>query len=135
MRAPNEQEIKALLDETVREEIAVREAMAMGLDRDDTVIRRRLRQKLEFLAEDADRQAPPTDAELQAWLDAHPEQFRSQPRVSFRQVHLGSERRRDSLEADARKAARAARGRGPRGGHRDAGRFADAARRAESGDP
>ena len=45
----------------------------MGLDRDDTVIRRRLRQKLEFLVEDARDAAPPTDAELQAWLDAHPE--------------------------------------------------------------
>ena len=45
----------------------------MGLDRDDTVIRRRLRQKLEFLVDDAGRTAPPTDAELQAWLDRHPD--------------------------------------------------------------
>jgi hypothetical protein len=85
-RPPTEQELKAQLDEYVREEIATREAMALGLDRDDTVIRRRLRQKLEFLAEDTLEAAPATDAELQAWLDAHSEMFRIEPIIAFRQV-------------------------------------------------
>ena len=52
-RPPTETELKGLVDDYVREEIATREALAMGLDRDDTVIRRRLRQKLEFLVEDS----------------------------------------------------------------------------------
>ncbi len=54
-RPPSDDELKALVDEFVREEIATREAAAMGLDADDTVIRRRLRQKLEFLVEDSGR--------------------------------------------------------------------------------
>ena len=52
-RPPTDAELKGLIDEHVREEIATREATAMGLDRDDTIIRRRLRQKLEFLVEDS----------------------------------------------------------------------------------
>ena len=71
----------------------MREAMAAGLDRDDTVIRRRLRQKLEFLHEDAADTAAPTDAELQAWLDAHADAFRTEPRVSFRQVFVSTDQR------------------------------------------
>jgi hypothetical protein len=100
-RAPSEDELKTLLDEWVREEIAVREAMGAGLDRDDTVIRRRLRQKLEFLIEDAAVAQPPTDDVLKAWLDQHAEQFRSEPRIAFRQVLLKHEKRGASVEADA----------------------------------
>ncbi|MFI4943995.1 MAG: peptidyl-prolyl cis-trans isomerase [Burkholderiales bacterium] len=92
-RPPSEAEMKGLVDDYVKEEIATREAIAMGLDRDDTVIRRRLRQKLEFLVEEDASLAAPTDAELQAWLDAHPESFASEPRVAFRQVFVSPERR------------------------------------------
>ena len=59
-RPPSDAELKGLIDDWVREEIAVREAMAAGLDRDDTVIRRRLRQKFEFVAEDESSASPPT---------------------------------------------------------------------------
>jgi hypothetical protein len=100
-RPPNEQELKAQLDEYVREEIAVREAAAQGLDRDDTVIRRRLRQKFEFAAEDAFDATPATDAELQAFLDSYPDTFRREPRLSLRQVHLGPQRG-NALQDDAR---------------------------------
>lgn len=100
-RPPNEQELKAQLDEYVREEIAVREAAALGLDRDDTVIRRRLRQKFEFAAEDAIEATLPTDAELQAFLDTYPDRFRTEPRFSLRQVHLGPQRG-GALQDDAR---------------------------------
>jgi hypothetical protein len=78
-RPPNEDELKGLIDEYVREEIATREAIAAGLDRDDTIIRRRLRQKLEFLVEDTSEIAPPTDAELGAWLNAHQDRRRRAP--------------------------------------------------------
>jgi len=100
-RPPTERELKGLIDDYVREEIAVREAMAAGLDRDDTVIRRRLRQKLEFVAEDTIDAAPVTDAELQAWLDAHPDQFRTEPEVSLRQVYVSVDRRGGSARGDA----------------------------------
>lgn len=72
-RPPTEAELKGIVDDYVKEEIAVREASAMGLDRDDTIIRRRLRQKLEFLVEDAVPPAPPTDAEVLAWVNTHPD--------------------------------------------------------------
>jgi hypothetical protein len=95
-RPPTETELKGLVDEQVREEIAYREAVAMGLDRDDTIIRRRLRQKLEFLVEDAASATPPTDAELQAFLDAHPDGFHQEPQISLRQVYIDASRGGDT---------------------------------------
>jgi PPIC-type PPIASE domain len=100
-RPPNEAELKGLVDDYVREEIATREAIAMGLDKDDTILRRRLRQKLEFLVEDA-ADVPPNEADLQAWLDAHPEAFRIEPRVALRQVYVSRDRRGAAAEAYAR---------------------------------
>ena len=100
-RPPTDAELKGLIDDYVKEEIATREAVGMGLDRDDTIIRRRLRQKLEFLAEDAASAAPATDAELRAWLDKHPESFRAEPRLAFRQVYVSPERRGASAGSDA----------------------------------
>lgn len=102
-RPPTEGELKGLVDDYVRDELAAREAAALGLDRDDSVIRRRLRQKLEFLVEDSVDAAPVTDAELQAWLEGHPDQFRVEPEVAFRQVYLSPDRRGDSVEREARK--------------------------------
>jgi hypothetical protein len=100
-RPPTQAELKGLLDDYVREEIATREARTMGLDKGDTVIRRRLRQKLEFLVEDAAEAVPPTDVELQAWLDAHPETYQREPQVAFRQVFLSPDRRGERIESDA----------------------------------
>ena len=100
-RPPTEEDLKGLIDEYVREEIATREALAAGLDRDDTIIRRRLRQKMEFLAEGTGDASPPTDAELHAWLDAHPARYGQDPQVAFRQVHLSPERRGSRLDDDA----------------------------------
>jgi len=102
-RPPTDVELKGLIDEHVKEEIATREATAMGLDQDDTIIRRRLRQKMEFLVEDAVDQVPPTDAELQAWLEKHPETFRAESRVALRQVYVNPERRGASARGDAEK--------------------------------
>ena len=101
-RPPTDVELKGLLDEWVREEIATREAMAAGLDRDDTIIRRRLRQKLEFVVEDAAAQTPPSEQELQAWLTAHADDFRIEPQVAFRQVYVSRQKRGAAAEADAR---------------------------------
>ena len=102
MRPPTELELKRLVDESVREEIAAREAAAIGLDRDDTVIKRRLRQKLEFLAEDGLDQAPVTDAELQAWFEKHPDRYQAEPEVAFRQLYLSPDRRGETIEPDAK---------------------------------
>ncbi len=112
-RPPTDAELKGLIDDYVKEEIATREAVGMGLDRDDTIIRRRLRQKLEFLVEDAATSSPPTDAELAAWLGKHPESFRAEPQVAFRQVYVSPERRGTSTSADAEKLLVRLRAKGP----------------------
>ena len=98
-RPPTEDELKGLVDDYVKEEIATREALAMGLDHDDAILRRRLRQKLEFLVEDAVDQVPPSDGELQAWLDEHPESFGVEPKVSLRQVYVSGDRQSASADA------------------------------------
>jgi len=77
MRPPTADELKGLIDDYVAEEVYYREAVAMGLDQDDTVIRRRLRQKMEFIAEDVAAAAEPTDAQLQAYLEQHADKFRA----------------------------------------------------------
>lgn len=102
-RPPSREELKGLVDEHVKEEIATREAIALGLDRDDTVIRRRLRQKLEFLADSAEGEEPPTDAQLEAWLAKHPAVFGSEPQVALRQVYFNPARRGPAARADAEK--------------------------------
>ena len=78
-RPPTDEELQGLIRDYVREEAAYRKALAMGLDRDDTIVRRRLRQKLEFISDDLVAQTEPTDANLQAFLAAHPEDFRKEP--------------------------------------------------------
>jgi hypothetical protein len=101
MRPPTAQELKALVDDFVREELAVREAAAQGLEQGDIVIRRRLRQKFEFLLEDEVAASLPTDADLRAWLDAHADQFRREPVIGLRQVFVSTDRRGDRAGADA----------------------------------
>ena len=86
-RPPTNEEIQALVNEYVRDEVLYRAGVAMGLDRDDSVIRRRIRQKLEFVA-DLSADAEPTDAELKAFVADHPTWFRAEPRVSFSHVYF-----------------------------------------------
>jgi parvulin-like peptidyl-prolyl cis-trans isomerase-like protein len=101
LRAPTAEELEGLIRDYIREEVYYREALAMGLDRDDTIIRRRLQQKLEFLSENTTDLTSPTDEELRAFLQNNPDQFRSQRRFSFQQVYLSLERHRVSLAGDA----------------------------------
>jgi len=89
-----------LFRDRVREEIYYREAMALGLDRDDTVIRRRLRQKMEFVTDDLGVRAQPTDDELNAYLQLHPDKFRIEQRFTFRQVYLDPKKHGETLARD-----------------------------------
>jgi parvulin-like peptidyl-prolyl cis-trans isomerase-like protein len=99
-RPPTEEELRGQVRDYIREEAAYREAMAMGLDRDDTIVRRRLRQKLEFLSDDLATRVEPTDADLRNFLRVHADQFQSEPLFSFRQVYLDPQRHAASLSAD-----------------------------------
>jgi hypothetical protein len=112
-RPPASLELDALIDDHIRDEVYAREAMALGLDRDDVVVRRRLRQKMEFLTEEAGATTPPSDDELAAFLAAHAERYRVEPRLAFRQVFLSADRRGERAEADARAALARLAGAGP----------------------
>jgi len=100
-RPPTPDEFKGLVQDYIRQEIAYREAGAMELDRNDIVIRRRLRQKLELLTEDLASMAPPTAAELAAFYAAHAEDYRTDPRYSFQQVFFSTDRRGERAREDA----------------------------------
>ena len=67
-RAPTQEEMLGLLENRIKEEILYREALAMGLDKDDTIVKRRMAQKMEFLAEDVAAAHEPTTEELKAWF-------------------------------------------------------------------
>lgn len=92
-RSPSAAELDGLIEDRIREEVYYREAVALGLDQGDTVVRRRLRQKMEFLFDDLAGSAEPTDDELTAYLAANPEVYRQPTRVSFRHIYLNQSRR------------------------------------------
>lgn len=100
-RPPTREELDGLIEDYIKEEVFYREALKMGLDQDDTLIRRRMRQKLEFLAEDFADAIEPSPAQLQEYLDAHPERFRIDGLTSFRQIFLNPRLRRETLVEDA----------------------------------
>lgn len=100
-RPPTPKELAGLVRDRVREEVYCREAIAMGLDKDDTVIRRRLRQKMEFVSDDLAAQVEPSDADLNSFLLAHPDTFRVSPQFTFRQVYLNPEKHKGRLASDA----------------------------------
>lgn len=100
-RPPTAAESKALIDGFLREEVLSREAVKLGLDRNDAIIRRRLQQKMEFVAEDMSAATEPTEAELASYLAEHAESFRDDARFTFRQVFLSPEKRGDQTDADA----------------------------------
>jgi hypothetical protein len=91
-RPPSAQELQDLIEDYIRDEVFYREGRAAGLDRDDAVIRRRVRQKMEFLAEDMSVPEA-TDEQLAAYLAANPERFRAEESLTFRHVFLSATRR------------------------------------------
>lgn len=100
-RPPTAEEFQGLLRDYLRQEIAYREGRAMGLDQDDIVIRRRLQQKLELLAEDVASLVLPSEQDLQDFLDEHPEDFMVEPRLTLRQVYFSRDRRGAAAEQEA----------------------------------
>ena len=88
-RTPTPAEVDALIRDHIKEEVYYREALRLGLDQDDPIIRRRLRSKMEFLGGAAAENAVPDDATLQAWIDRNPARYAAAPRFSFDQIYLG----------------------------------------------
>ena len=87
-RPPTPTELKSLLASEVRNEILAREAITLGLDKDDEIVKRRLAQKMEFLADDTSGLRDPSPAELRAWFDRHKSEFAPAPRITFRMCRI-----------------------------------------------
>ncbi|MFZ4687701.1 MAG: peptidyl-prolyl cis-trans isomerase [Polymorphobacter sp.] len=85
---PTDQQLAGLIEARVRDEILYREGMAQGLDRDDPVIKRRIRQKVEVMAEEEGAAAAPTDAVLNTYLQSKADKFVKPAVVSFEQVYF-----------------------------------------------
>jgi len=100
-RSPSEKEVDGLIQNYIREEVLYREALAMGLDKDDGIVRRRLSQKMAFISEDLASLDKPEEQELQTFLAAHAEDYRQPSRFSFRQIYLNTSKRGESAQADA----------------------------------
>ena len=108
-RPPTADEERGLIDRFIDDEVLYREAIALGLDRGDLIVRRRLVQKMEFVARGASPEREPATAELQAFLDAHAERYGAKAAASFRHVFLSRDRHGDAVHADAVRALAALR--------------------------
>lgn len=100
-RQPTDEDLQALLFAHVEEEVLVREAQKMGLGEDDTIIRRRLAQKMRFLIEDTTAPAPPSETDLKAWYDQNKSQFVEPEKRSFSHIYLSPEKYGDQLQSTA----------------------------------
>ena len=100
-RPPSKDEIRGIVRERVDEEILSREALRLGLDRNDMIIRRRLAQKMSFATEDLAEAVEPTDAELRTLYNAHPGDYAAPPRMTLRHIFFSDDR----AAGDARGAA------------------------------
>jgi len=105
-RQPTKAELVGLVRAWLREDILYREALAMGLDADDHIIRRRLAQKLEFLTNDIAQMRQPDDAELEAYLTSNSQQFREPDRITFTHVFFSPDTRGEATLDDALNALR-----------------------------
>jgi peptidyl-prolyl cis-trans isomerase C len=88
-REPSATELNHLIESYVRDEVLYREGVKLGLDRDDIVVKRRVRQKIELIEEEHGSTGTPTDADLSAYLAAHPTRFVQPAILTFEQVFLG----------------------------------------------
>jgi hypothetical protein len=100
-RPPSPEEVIGLVDEHIRDEIYYREALAMGLDRDDVIIRRRMRQKLEFFTDDMLAAVEPGEDVLRSYLAENQAKFLVAGTVSFEHIYFNSDQRGEAAVGDA----------------------------------
>lgn len=103
-RPPTPQELARMVENKVQQEILYREALAMGLDKDDEIVKRRMAQKMQFLAEDVAAAREPTMAELRSWFEKNGAKFAQPPRLSFRHLYFSPDRRGPRARDDAQQA-------------------------------
>ena len=103
-RDPTAEEFSRLVESKVQGEILYREALTMGLDKNDEIVKRRMAQKMQFLAEDVATAREPTTAELKSWYEKNSAKFAMPNRVSFRHLYFSPDRRGTRAGEDAAKA-------------------------------
>ncbi len=111
-RSPTPAEMRGLVQSQIREEVLFREAMALGLDKGDTIVKRRLAQKMEFLTEDASTIRDPSARELKTWFEKNRNRFAQPGRISFHHLYFSPDRRGGQARQDAAKALAALAGKG-----------------------
>lgn len=102
-RLPTQRELQGLIEQQIREEVLYREALAIGLDKNDQVVRRRMSQKMEFISNDLASLAEPDDEQLQTYLATHVEKFSIPPRISYSQIYLNVNQRGEQVYAEVEK--------------------------------
>jgi peptidyl-prolyl cis-trans isomerase C len=102
-REPDAAQMRNLIDDYIREEILYREALASGLDKDDSIIRRRLVEKMEFLSQEV-AGGDPSEAELQKFFNRNREKFQLPAQLAFSHIFFSQSRRGSSAADDARRA-------------------------------
>jgi len=100
-RPPTPAEFQAMVEDKVREEVLYREGLAMGLDKDDEIVKRRMAQKMQFLAEDVAAAHEPSTDELRAWFDKNRDRFALPSRYSFRHLYFSPDKRGKNAQQDA----------------------------------
>ncbi len=100
-RPPTPAEFQAMVEDKVREEVLYREGLAMGLDKDDEIVKRRMAQKMQFLAEDVATAHEPSTAELQTWFEKNSGKFSLPSRYSFRHLYFSPDKRGKNAQEDA----------------------------------
>ncbi|MHB9073116.1 MAG: peptidyl-prolyl cis-trans isomerase [Desulfobaccales bacterium] len=103
-RPPGPEELRNLVAAKVREEILYREGLALGLDKEDTIVKRRMAQKVEFLSEDVSTMRDPGVKELKAWFEENASRFALPSRVTFRHLFFSFDRRGEGSSIDASRA-------------------------------
>jgi peptidyl-prolyl cis-trans isomerase C len=100
-RQPTQEEFNALVEDLIRQDVLYREALALGLDKDDTIVKRRMVQKMQFLAEDLAAAHEPTGDELRDWFAQNSDLFVLPPRLSFRHLYFSPDKRGEHAREDA----------------------------------
>jgi len=100
-RPPTDEEMRGLIDNRIQQEILYREALALGLEQNDEIIKRRLAQKMEFLAEDVSAIRAPQPEELKAWFEENSAQFALSGRITFRHLYFSPDKRGQQAREDA----------------------------------
>ena len=101
-RPPTQAELQDFIESRIREEVMYREALLMGLDKNDSVVKRRLAQKIEFISADLAAQVEPTEKELSDFLEKHNKKFLIPGQISFSHIYFNNERRGERAESEIR---------------------------------